>query len=191
MTTPNIRSTLIKALVASWLVGDDPANQAIARDAAGRDVDTILAALVQLRDTGDPCERMLTKAREAGFVYDRSALIGFDWDDYLKAVIKAVASVRDEHATHLVARLAVAEHTAEREVAEHQVTRERLNESRAEAARVGHRHRPIVKTDADGNEINVCLECDGIREQACDEAAPVLWPCPTAEDLGATAPVPA
>jgi hypothetical protein len=106
----------------------------IAEDIAagwGRDIaDRVLAALAG--DPGDLPTRMLTKAREAGFVYDRSALIGFDWDDYLKAVVKAVASVRWEHAAHIAARLADAERRAEHAEEGAQLSSERLAEVRTE-----------------------------------------------------------
>lgn len=50
-TTPPLRGTLIKALLASWSVADDPISRTMARVAAGRNVDTILAALAI--DTGE------------------------------------------------------------------------------------------------------------------------------------------
>lgn len=56
-------------------------------------------------------------------------------------------------------------------------------EAAATIERVRHRHRPVVKSDDDGNEANCCLECDGLREDIDENAAPVLWPCPTVRDL--------
>lgn len=48
----------------------------------------------------------------------------------------AALAVRCEHTAHIVARLAEAEHRAEREVAEHQVTRERLTKANQDLARL-------------------------------------------------------
>jgi hypothetical protein len=67
-------------------------------------------------------------------------------EEHSAAFAEVAVSVRWEHAAHLAARLAVAEHTAEREVAEHQVTRERLDQARRERNRVRHLLATLVYT---------------------------------------------
>lgn len=64
----------------------------------------------------------------------------------------------------------------------------------ADVERVRHRHRPVSKeldyTDSlvepeedEPTEVQVCAECDGLREEANGMASPVLWPCSTIRDL--------
>ncbi|MGI5223551.1 hypothetical protein [Actinoallomurus sp. CA-142502] len=101
-TTPSARETLIAALLDAWKLPQATRSR-ITREAAGRDVDAILAALAA--DQGDLCERMAEALKR--FFDDPPTDDGPE--ESLRAAGRAVLAVRDERVAHLTARLTQAE----------------------------------------------------------------------------------
>ncbi|GAA4626674.1 hypothetical protein GCM10023196_035870 [Actinoallomurus vinaceus] len=96
MPTDDLRDRLISALLASWSIADDPVSQAMARKAAERDTDTMLAVrdaeVERLRDRVRELEaNLIVRAIDSGVgeLMQRAERAEEERDDYFDRLRKA------------------------------------------------------------------------------------------------------